>query len=590
MRILSFLHGHNSSACLLDDKGVRGCISEERYDRKKNSTAFPTNSINYLLKEGDTKCEDVDLIVHASKIVPFINENEIKFYEDDRVGKVKTFRGMIFKFIHSLYYHIPITRRLIKLFYLRNNKRWQNGNFIGKINEAFSKKLNLKDTKIVYADHHTCHAYSVYYGFIPKEKRKESFLVFTLDGEGDGLCATIHKVVDGKWERISSTDAGNSIASFYGSITKFMGMKVNEHEFKVMGLAPYCSDFNRDKVLNKLDGLFWINDDLSFGAMGGGNFTLKWLEENLKYDRFDGVAAAAQKYVENLSLEWVKKTIDKTGIHNIALSGGFFMNIKANKEIMELPEVESLFVCPSGGDESCPIGAVYYGLEQLGVNPNDHEGYISNIYLGNEFTDDEIMSAVKSNCSIDLYNIETCSDIEMNIAQLLADGKVVARFNGRSEFGARALGNRSILANPSNPDVIKLINEQIKSRDFWMPFACSVLDSRAGDYLINPKGVDLKFMAVSCDTHPLARKDLIGGIHPYDYTARPQIVTQTDNPSYHAVLSKFNALTNIGGVLNTSMNIHGEPLVNSPEDALSTFIRSGLQYIALGNVLVSKNN
>jgi carbamoyltransferase len=160
--------------------------------------------------------------------------------------------------------------------------------------------------------------------------------------------------------------------------------------------------------------------------------------------------------------------------------------------------------------------------------------------------------------------------------------------NGRSEFGARALGNRSILANPAYPEVVKIINEQIKNRDFWMPFACSILEERADDYLVNPKNIDMRYMAISCETKPLAKEHLAGGIHPYDYTARPQIVNSTDNLSYYKILKKFEELTGIGGLLNTSLNIHGEPLVNSPDEALSTFQRSGLQYLSIGNYMISK--
>lgn len=588
MKILGMIHGHNSSACLLDDGEVRGCVSEERFDRIKNSTAFPIRSVNYLLNMANTKCEDIDLIVHASKTVPFIYEREIKIYEDDRNDKVTTLRGVIYRSLHSLYYHLPIVRNPIRMLYKASSNAWQKGKFSERIRNAFLRHLNVDGSKIVFADHHTCHAYSVYYGFIPREVRKEPFLVMTLDGEGDGLCSTVHVVKDGKWERIAKTEAGNSIASLYGAITKFLKMRVNEHEYKVMGLAPYCSAYNRDKTLKKLNGLFWVNDDLSFGSIGGGNFVIKWLNENLTDDRFDAVAAAAQKYVEDLAVEWVTKAIDKTGIHNIALSGGFFMNIKANKVIMELPGVQRLYICPSGGDESCPIGALYYGVEQLGLDPNTYCDNIKNIYLGNEFSESEIENAIAKNCTGRRFTISRYDDIETEVAKLLSEEKVVSRVNGRMEFGARALGNRSILANPSSPDVVKVINEQIKNRDFWMPFACSILEERADDYLINPKRIEMKYMAVSCETTPLAKKDLIAAIHPYDYTARPQLVSPADNNSYYKILKNFEALTGIGGVLNTSLNLHGEPLVNSPEDAISTFSRSGLHYLALGNYLISK--
>lgn len=588
MRVIGMLHGHNSSAALIDAEGMRGSVSEERYDRKKNSTAFPKGSINYLLNISGVKTEELDLVVSASKCVPFIDDHQIKAYEEERVNNFSSLSGRIKETIHILYYRFPIFRSAIKALYHSSNNRWKTEESAQKIRKHIQNFLPVDSNKIIFADHHTCHAYSVYYGFVPKEVRSEPFLVLTLDGEGDGLCSSINVVRNDNWEKISETKAGNSIASFYGAITKFLGMTVNEHEYKVMGLAPYCSDYNRDKTLKKFQGLFWVNDDLTFGSQGGGNFVSMWLEDNLKYDRFDAVAAAAQKYVEDLAIEWIQKAIEKTGIHNIALSGGFFMNIKVNKVISELPEVKRLYVCPSGGDESAPIGAVYYGLKTLGANLESGLGFIPNLYLGNEYTESEIEEAIKLNCDHKTVSVTKSDDIEMAMAKLLAAGEIVSRLNGRMEFGARALGNRSILANPSSPDVVKTINEQIKNRDFWMPFACSILEERAADYLLNPKGIDLSFMAISCETTALARKHLIGAIHPYDYTARPQVVRQADNPSYHKMLKYFDSLTQIGGVLNTSMNLHGEPLVNTPADAISTFSRSGLKHLAIGNYLLSK--
>lgn len=590
MRVLGLIHGHNSSSALLDSKGIIGSVSEERYDRKKNSTAFPINSIKYLLNTSQIQANDLDLIVSAAQTISFINNDSVIVYEEERVNKANTIQGKLKRLIHSVYYHGPFLRKPIKYLYQISHRKWKTEKSFERIRKYMQGYLDVDAPKIIFADHHTCHAYSVYYGFVPKEIRVEPFLVLTLDGEGDGLCATVHVVRNGNWEKIAETKAGNSIASFYGAITKFLGMSVNEHEYKVMGLAPYCSDYNRDKTLKKLKGLFWINDDLSFGALGGGDFNLKWLEANLKYDRFDAVAAAAQKFVEDLALEWIKKAIAKTGIHNIALSGGFFMNIKVNKAISELPEVNRLYVCPSGGDESAPIGAVYYGLKMLGSDMGSGLGFIPNLYLGNEYSESEIEEAIKLNCDLNKVSVTKSEDIEMAVAKLLAAGEIVSRVNGRMEFGARALGNRSILANPSSPDVVKTINEQIKNRDFWMPFACSILEERAADYLVNPKGIDLSFMAISCETTELAKKHLIGAIHPYDYTARPQVVRAVDNPSYHKMLKYFDSLTHIGGVLNTSMNLHGEPLVNSPADAISTFSRSGLKHLAIGNYLLSKNS
>jgi carbamoyltransferase len=367
-------------------------------------------------------------------------------------------------------------------------------------------------------------------------------------------------------------------------------MTINEHEYKVMGLAPYCSEHNRDKTFKKFKNLFTINDDLSFSSPGGGNYFSRWMSEHLKNERFDCVAAAAQKYVEDIACEWVEKAIARTGISNVVLSGGFFMNIKVNKAISELPNVKKLIVCPSAGDESVPLGAVYYGLKRLGVNVNQEKYFVDSLYLGSNIEEGEILAAVKKYQVDNDFSIEKCNHIEEKIAKLLASGQVVARVDGPMEFGARALGNRSILGNPSTPHVVKLINDQIKNRDFWMPFACSLLEESADKYLMRVKDIDYSYMAISCDTTDIARRELIGGLHAYDFTARPQLVQKEKNTGYYNLIKEFEAITGIGGVLNTSLNLHGEPLVRTADEALSTFVRSGLQHIAIGRYLISKND
>ena len=589
MNVISLLHGHNSSAAFADENGIVGVISEERFDRKKNSTAFPAQSIAYLLKSVGKESKDIDLVVSASRVVPFTNPDEIQIYEEERRGQSRKIKTKIKRIINDIYYKMPISRSLIRWMYRTQYNQQLSDGAMNKVRSFMASKMSVPASKIIFADHHLCHAYAGYYGFVPLEYRSEPFLIMTLDGEGDGLCATVSVVRGDEWTTISKTPAGNSIASFYGAITKHLGMTINEHEYKVMGLAPYCSDHNRDKTLEKFQDLFTINDDLTFSSKGGGNYFSRWMDEYLKNERFDCVAAAAQKYVEDIACKWVEKAIDTSGINNIVLSGGFFMNIKVNKAISELQNVNKLFVCPSAGDESVPLGALYYGLKTLGVNPNQDKYFINSLYLGSDINDSEIVAAIEKYQADNHFTVERVESIEQKVAKLLASGEVVARVDGAMEFGARALGNRSILGNPSTPHVVKLINDQIKNRDFWMPFACSLLDEAADKYLNRVKGIDYSYMAISCDTTDVARKELLGGLHAYDFTARPQLVSKEKNMGYYKVIKEFEAITGIGGVLNTSLNLHGEPLVRTPDEALSTFVRSGLKHIAIGKYLISKN-
>jgi carbamoyltransferase len=566
-----------------------GVISEERFDRKKNSTAFPTQSIAYLLKTAGKEFKDIDLVVSASRVVPFTNPEEIQIYEEERRGQSKNIKTRIKRIINDIYYRVPISRDFIRWMYKAQYDQQFSDGAMNKVRTFMTSKMSVPTSQIIFADHHLCHAYAGYYGFVPIDDRSKPFLVMTLDGEGDGLCATVSVVRDNEWTTISKTPAGNSIASFYGAITKHLGMTVNEHEYKVMGLAPYCSEHNRDKTLSKFQNLFTINNDLTFSSQGGGNYFTRWMNDHLRNERFDCVAAAAQKYVEDIACDWVEKAIARTGINNIVLSGGFFMNIKVNKAISELSDIKKIVVCPSAGDESVPLGALYYGLKKLKVNVNQEKYFVGSLYLGSDIDENEILDAIKKYQVDYRFSADKIDDIEERIAKLLASGQVVARVDGPMEFGARALGNRSILGNPSTPHVVKLINDQIKNRDFWMPFACSLLEESADKYLKRVKGVDYSYMAISCDTTEIARKELLGGLHAYDFTARPQLVSKEKNMGYYKVIKEFEAITGIGGILNTSLNLHGEPLVRTPDEALSTFVRSGLQYIAIGKYLISKN-
>jgi carbamoyltransferase len=245
--------------------------------------------------------------------------------------------------------------------------------------------------------------------------------------------------------------------------------------------------------------------------------------------------------------------------------------------------VERLFIFPSCGDESLPIGAaIAKGLE-LG---NDHIEPLGQIYFGQDFSDEEIEEVVKKESRE--FKVERIEHIDEFTGKQIAQDRVVARFSGRMEWGARALGNRSILADARNRDVVMKINEAIKNRDFWMPFAPSLLEERADEYILNPKGFYAPYMIMAFETKEKARQDLLAALHPYDFTARPQVVRESWNPSYYKVLKAFEKETGIGGLLNTSFNLHGDSIVCSPEDAVHTFKNSALDALAIGNYFVSR--
>jgi len=265
------------------------------------------------------------------------------------------------------------------------------------------------------------------------------------------------------------------------------------------------------------------------------------------------------------------------------------MNVKLNLKIMEMPEVRKFFVFPSCGDESLAIGAAYYGYEQVCKDKGKNVDIepLGDLYKGPEYSNEYIENVLKKESGI-VYSF--FDNIEEKIVELLTKKEIVARFAGRMEWGARALGNRSILADASNYEVVKIINEMIKQRDFWMPFAPTILKEREDDYIVNPKKVPAPYMILAFNSKEKAKKDLVAAMHPYDYTLRPQILEKEENEKYYKIIKIFEEMTGMGGILNTSFNLHGYPIVCSPEDAIHVFKNSGLKYLALENWLVKKKN
>jgi carbamoyltransferase len=266
------------------------------------------------------------------------------------------------------------------------------------------------------------------------------------------------------------------------------------------------------------------------------------------------------------------------------------MNVKANMLLAAEEWVQDLFVFPSCGDESNAVGAAYLGYRELcalrGLAPKSQP--FGSPYLGPAVEPAEVEALIRERDLAARYRVTEHERVEARIGELLVRDGVVARCAGRMEFGARALGNRSILANPADRRVVDVINAMIKNRDFWMPFAPSVLQERQADYLVNPRGLRSPYMMLAFPTVPARRDEIAAAVHPRDFTARAHIVEAALNPEYHAVIREFERLTGVGAVLNTSFNLHGEPIVCSAADAVDTFERSGLPHLALDRWVISK--
>jgi carbamoyltransferase len=446
-----------------------------------------------------------------------------------------------------------------------------------------SKFLHIDEKKIVLVDHHTAHASSALFS----SSFRDDVAVITLDGGGDSLSGTVSAMEDGKLRRVSSARYYDSIGMFYLGCTQFLGMKPNEHEYKVMGLAPYAFPDDVRKVYDKMENLFRVRN-LRISSSINARYSINWIRRHLQPDRFDWISGAVQKLTENLLVDLAESVLQELHVRRLALAGGVFMNVKANMIISMIPELRDLFVMPSCGDESLPIGAAQYVYYSSYLNSSNSAEIppLADLYLGPDF--DLHSENIRRLASGSNVEIADSSDVEGAVAELLAAGEIVARFGGRSEWGARALGNRSILARADHSNVVSILNKSIKMRDFWMPFAPVILDTFDKRYVSNPKGISAPYMIIAFPSTTDGKRDLIAAMHPADGTLRPQVVQEKWNEPYYSVISRFERLSGLGGMLNTSFNLHGEPIVCSPEDAMNTFLRSGLKYMAIGDTLLKK--
>lgn len=586
MIVLGINEAHNASAALAVDGEIIAAAQEERFTRQKNHFGVPYQAIKFCLDFANTRGGDVDLIVFSGGVPTFLTNVKTSGLDLPAYPLLKLAKNIHSKVrlaIIATEYHFPLLRGIDKNTIEPINILTRRI-FFPKTAQILEKKFGLRTSAHVYLDHHTAHAYTALYssGFTHKY---DQILVVTCDGGGDGLSATVSVFKNGTLRRIAVSTQDNSLGCLYGCITDILGMESTEHEYKVMGLAPYARGSDIEKIYEFLKSVIKLDQkSLSWQTVVASDNLNRYLREHLPKYRFDNLAAAVQKLTEQLLTAWIKAAIERTGVKNVVFGGGVAANVKANQKIAQIPTIGDLFVMPSAGDESNSIGCAYWGTQKL--NPKVPLIPLKNLYLGPSYRGKEIEHSLKRLKS-KKYKITKIKN-QKEQALLLAQGQVLARFSGRLEFGARALGNRSILADPMATNISHILNRQIKSRDFWMPFAPTILSQDAQKYLDNPKKVKSPFMTFAFDTKKSTQQQLAAAIHPYDHTARAQILARDNNPTYHNLISEFKKITGRGAILNTSFNLHGEPIVCSPSDAISTFAKSGLKYLALEDFLIEK--
>ena len=564
--VLGVHDGHNASVALLRDGRIELALQEERLSRVKNQGDAPSGAVR----------EALALIDRNSAPVAALNGHYMKYHQWQRETILRDYArcSNIGSRLKQCFKTSPVDRAY------QRRRAAERAEQLGAI--------GLSSEQLAPVEHHQAHAGAAYYTS-PWGRTGDKVLVLTCDGSGDRLSATVSIGEKGRLTRLAQVSEHDSIGRLYSLVTRWLGMVPQEHEYKVMGLAPYAANSRgAADVARALEGLFEFTRD-GFGwrrkkgvpSMYAAYEFLRTLLEGL---RFDWVAAGAQRFIETMLTRWAAGAVRETGIGRLACAGGVFMNVKANLAILELPEVESMFVFPSCGDESNSIGAACCEAARRGeaIEP------LGAIYYGDPITDGEAEQALRDASQRVGFRFGWIADIERKVACELAQGRIVARAKGAAEFGARALGNRSILARADSPSAVRTVNRAIKNRDFWMPFAPAVLAEHAPRYYEKPKPVESPYMMFAFRTRPERRGSLAGAQHPYDFTTRPQEVRAGHNPEFHRLLEEYESITGEAAVLNTSFNLHGEPIVYRALDAVDVFLRSGLEYMALANWWVEK--
>jgi carbamoyltransferase len=567
---LAINEGINSSVVVSDEGAIVFALQEERVRRVKNFMGFPHESLAFTLDYLGLFPEDIDAVCLSNLTSPrFTKESFYRWYDEtaDRPlrGTIESERA-------------------------RSAGRWLRERGARK-SDAMVECLGrhgLGDLPLRRTHHHLNHAASAYYGL--RASPDDSYLVLTLDGGGDGDCGHVYRAEDGRLELVASTPGGHSLGQLYARVTHLMGMTPHEHEYKVMGLAPYADSERVASHVAVLRAYLDLDEQNPLVFKRGTAEPTHMQQPRLQYDfrrvRFDTLSGAIQSFTEELLCRWVQAAIRETGIPRVLASGGVFMNVKANKLISELPEVEYFDVFPSCGDESLPFGAAWVEEAAHLVDRTGRQ-VLPTYSLGPDARFDLDDARSRYGGRIELRELD---DPEAECAELLAAGEIVARCAGRMEFGARALGNRSILADPSSAEVVPIINQMIKHRDFWMPFAPAMLAERAGEYVVVPSslpaGDPAPFMMHTFDTTD-RRDDIVAAAHPQDGTARAQTVSAAAG-GFHRLIGEFDRRTGRPAVLNTSFNLHGYPIVMGACDAVDVLLRSSLENLVVGDVLITK--
>ncbi|MEM0074336.1 MAG: carbamoyltransferase C-terminal domain-containing protein [Candidatus Micrarchaeaceae archaeon] len=576
MAIIGIHDAHDAGAALVHEGKVISAVNEERFTKKKNDVGFPVNSIRYILKQ--MQSEDIEKVAIPwyggsalfARILPNLEKKRRELWRKTckKPSRLRMhMQNIVFRLVQDQ----------------KPRAMWHFlGTHIG--NSILARKLRVLgiDKKLVFVEHHVAHAASAYYASGFKEA-----LVITLDGAGDGLSGSVSIGDNGTLNRLATFKASASLGLLYGAATLACDMRYSEDEGKLMSLAAY----SYPELIHELEKIVKYDERKKQLVSRTGikyEFELaEYIRDHLlwKYNR-EALAYAVQRHTEEQVMKIVKQFISETGIRYVAVAGGLFSNVIVNMLINELPEVKDFFVFPQMGDGGLALGAAYL------VDFQEHgklvRKQINNLYFGPEYTDIEIEQAIKKHTEVQSIEYQEISDIAKYVsAKIAEENKIVLWFQGRMEYGPRALGNRSVLALPSDPKNRDKVNIIIKRRPYYQPFASTILEEDA-QKLLNPYIRPNRFMTVGYKVIPERFHELVAASH-IDMTTRPQILGD-ENEEYRELLLGIRKKTGFGAVLNTSLNKHGMPIVMSPDDALWTLENTGAEYLAIGNFFVEKKH
>jgi len=573
MIVLGLIDSKPSAAALMIDNEIVAAVAEERLCRMKLASGMPREAMNTVLAIAGVEPAEIDQVAVAQCVSVFEPEPIpwSGWFKGQEQLKTHRFDNLSSR-LAPLVGHFPLVWQVH-----HQVKRLRSQERVREMPRLLRQDYGITAPMRFY-DHHYCHATTAYYtsGFTEA-------LVVTLDGGGDGRSGSVYLGENGRLRQLASVDSFNSLGNFYSYVTELCGFRAEKDEGKITGLAaigkPIYADILRQFIHYREPGQIRYRVPMYYHS------ALQLLAERLpvNFDRAD-LAASVQLILEEVGTRFVHYWLRRTGMKNLAVAGGVFANVKFNQRVHELPEVENIFIHPAMDDSGLCVGSALAALaERPNHDPAELIRPLTNVYFGNSYNEQEIEAAVQTaGCPV-----QYLPNIHETIAHLLAAGQVVARFTGAMEYGPRALGHRTILYQTTDSLVNDWLNERLKRTEF-MPFAPATLTEHAAARYLNIDGATdpARFMTITFNCTEQMKRESPGVVH-VDGTARPQLIDAGTTPDFYKILTAYHHLTGIPSLINTSFNMHGEPIVCSPTDALRSFQAGKLDYLAIGNWLVT---